>query len=54
MGTPWEHDENIVRTDPKNPPLIQKNPKEKIPFPPSHCLHEISVYRTVKTILNLD
>jgi hypothetical protein len=55
MGTPWEHDENMVGTDPKNPPLPQKNPKErKYPRPLSHCLHEISVCRTVKTILNLN
>jgi hypothetical protein len=37
MGTPWEHDENMVGTDPKNPPLPQKNPKER-KYPPSTFL----------------
>jgi len=49
MGTPWEHDENMVRTDPKNPPLPQKKTqkKENTPTRPSHYLHEISFSRTV-------
>jgi hypothetical protein len=56
MGTTWEHDENMVRTDPKNPPLPQKKPKrKKIPLPALLiiCMKFLFPEQLV-TILNLD